>query len=112
VKEDYNFEGLKVVSTALPWPPYLSIVDCQSKSSKHKTNCTNYGLYYNFMNEIKARFNFTFDSILAYEWGVNPVNGSSFDWNGQFVGAKNEVSLYCKTFMSYSQQSREESTKG
>jgi len=74
---------------ALPWPPYL-IVDCKNVTKDE--NCTHYGYFYDLMNIIAKRFNFTFMSLLDTDWGVHPVNGTSFDWNGQFLGAKGKVS--------------------
>ena len=76
VNESFNMKGLVVTSTALSWPPFYTIDNCNPDGLECATS---YGYLKDYMDVLSRRFNFTYSSHKNMDdnWGVVPnANGT------------------------------------
>ena len=81
--ENYDMQGLHIVSIALSWAPYFTLYNCTEK----KTNCSSEGYLTDAMNILGEMMNFTWESHGEIEdnWGTTSISGpsnSSGVWGG------------------------------
>ena len=89
ILEDYNLQGLHLVSMTLSWAPYLTVSNC--REGKHpkgpNKNCETSGYLHETMNIFSKVLNFTWESHNEPEnkWGTVPLSGPanvSGEWGG------------------------------
>ena len=86
--ENYDMQGLKIMSLTLPWAPFFTIKNCDSEGK----NCEMYGFYGDLMTEMGRVMNFTWDSHADPDgnWGVRPISGP-VNMSGVWGGAMGSV---------------------
>ena len=89
--EEYNLQGLHLVSMTLSWAPFFTVSNC--KEGKHpkgpNKNCEFSGYLYETMNLFSKGLNFTWESHAEPDnkWGTAPMSGPanvSGEWGGIF----------------------------
>ena len=87
--EQYDLQGLEITSTALTWPPYLTIDECNEFGLKCGKN---YGFLVDFMNRLEIIFNFTCTSQKNVDnnWGMTPKSGT-YSINGTWEGVWGDI---------------------
>ena len=75
VMENYDLKGIKILTNAMDWIPFISLVDCNEKGM----NCNSYGSLVDLMNFWARDFNFTWDvhDNINKDWGLKPKSGKS-----------------------------------
>ena len=73
--EDYDFQGMELVGTTLPWDPIITYTKCDNKGR----NCDSYGVLVNLIEMWSKDYNFTWDIFTGYDndWGTIPKSGKS-----------------------------------
>ena len=97
IKEDYNLQGINIISYTLTWAPFFVVEDCNNIGQ----GCKSSGFYADYMNGLGTLFNFTWESYKDVDgnWGVTPINGmynSSGIWGGvmgSIINGKYHLSL-------------------
>jgi hypothetical protein len=90
IKEEYNLQGIEIVSITLDWAPYFMIENC----NEFGKNCKKSGFLADFMDGLGKILNFTWDSHAPLDgiWGVRPISGpfnKSGIWGGAMGGVIN-----------------------
>jgi hypothetical protein len=81
--ENYDMQGLHIISITLSWAPYFTLLDC----NEDKQNCQSEGYLTDVMNILGEMMNFTWESHGEIEgnWGTTSISGpsnSSGVWGG------------------------------
>ena len=81
--ENYDMQGLHIISITLSWAPYFTLLDC----TEEKRNCHSEGYLTDMMNILGEMMNFTWESHGEIEgnWGTTSISGpsnSSGVWGG------------------------------
>jgi hypothetical protein len=90
IKEEYNLQGIEMISMTLSWAPYFIIENCDEFGKK----CDTSGFLADFMDGLGQILNFTWDSHAPPDgsWGVRPISGpfnKSGIWGGAMGGVVN-----------------------
>jgi hypothetical protein len=90
IKEEYNLQGIEMISITLSWAPYFIIENCDEFGK----NCDQKGFLSDYMNGLGRILNFTWDSHAPPNgsWGVRPISGpfnKSGIWGGAMGGVIN-----------------------
>ena len=93
LREDFDFNGLKIRSMALTWAPFLTINDCNDKG----TDCaTQYGYLVDYIGALAKDLNFTLESFidqgrnLMEFFSIQILPDSNFDLSN---------TLYCQSIL-------------
>ena len=83
IMEDYNLQGINIVSYTLSWAPFFVLEDCNDFGQR----CKSSGFLADYMDALGAKLNFTWVSYKDPEniWGVTPIDGiynKSGKWHG------------------------------
>ena len=83
--EDYNLQGVHLVSNTLSWAPWFVLEDCNVLGQV----CKSSGFYADYMDALGVMFNFTWESYKQPDdkWGPTPTDGiynRSGTWGGVF----------------------------
>ena len=87
--ETYDLHGLEITSTALTWPPYLTIDDC----NEFGLECAkNYGYMIDIMEKLEIKYNFSCISQknVDNDWGMTPKSGP-YSINGTWGGVWGDI---------------------
>lgn len=86
--EDFNLEGLQIVSYTLSWAPYFIIENCNEFGQE----CEISGFLSDYMDALGRILNFTWTSHRPVDgsWGVRPISGP-YNKSGIWSGAMGEV---------------------
>ena len=81
--ENYDLQGIHLLSVSLTWSPYFIITNC---ANQHK-NCQSEGYLAETMDILSGMLNFTWESHREKDsfWGTKPISGpanSSGVWGG------------------------------
>ena len=91
IVEEYNLQGLHLISMTLSWAPYFTVSNC--KEGNHpkgpNKNCETSGYLHETMNLFAKSLNFTWESHNEPDnkWGTAPLSGPanvSGEWGGIF----------------------------
>ena len=85
IVEDYNLQGLNIVSMTLSWAPFFTVENCKEGNKK----CESSGYLQETMDILAKNLNFTWESHEepSGTWGTTPVSGPanvSGEWGGIF----------------------------
>ena len=87
VKEDYDLQGMHILSTTVSWPPYISLnQECKSKKL-YNNKCRPYGHLVDALNAMAKMSNFTWEchADVNDNYGTTPLSGpanASGSWGG------------------------------
>ena len=90
IEDEYNLEGITLISNTLSWAPYFLISGCDEFGQ----NCTLGGFLSDYMDAMGRIMNFTWTSHAPPDgnWGVRPLSGpfnKSGVWGGAMGGVVN-----------------------
>ena len=74
--EDYDFQGIELVTSTLAWDPIISYTKCDNKGR----NCDSYGMLIDLIEMWSKDYNFTWDVFTGYpdnDWGMAPKSGKN-----------------------------------
>ena len=97
IMEDYNLQGVHIVSNTISWAPFFVVEDCNQLGQK----CKSSGFYADYMDALGSTLNFTWESYKDPDenWGTTPTDGiynRSGTWGGVFgsiIHGKHHLSL-------------------
>ena len=89
ISQEFDLNGLSVTSTALSWPPFYSIDNCDQKNLRCETG---YGYLAEYMDLLARRYNFTYVSHKDSndDWGTVPKDGP-YNLSGTWSGVMGDV---------------------
>ena len=94
IKEDYDLQGMHILSTTVSWPPYIYLNDeCKSKKLYNK-DCKPTGHLVDTLNAMGEIMNFTWEchGDLNDDYGTTPIDGPPNE-NGTWGGVVGDVFL-------------------
>ena len=91
IVEDYDLQGLNLVSMTLSWAPFFTVENCKEGDHPNGPNrkCDSSGYLQETMDILSKNLNFTWESHKEPEgkWGTAPLSGPanvSGEWGGIF----------------------------
>ena len=83
IKEEYDLQGIHLLSMSLSWNPYFLLFDCNDQGKQ----CKSEGYLKNLMDGLGTLMNFTWESHkeVNNDWGIVP------NANGDWVGVEGNV---------------------
>ena len=88
ITENFDMEGMFLISNTLSWAPYFTVENCNSMGQ----NCELGGFLADYMDAMGKIMNFTWTSYAPPDgsWGVRPISGP-FNKSGVWGGAMGSV---------------------